>query len=270
MSGPTILLTNDDGIDSVGFQRVYDALADLGDVVAVAPARNRSAVGRAIEPDAKIHEHPLGYAIEGTPAACVVAGVTALDLEVDLVVSGINKGANLGTPILTRSGTIGAAIEAAYMGIPAIAASMYIPFERIEGDFYDHRSAPEEFDVAARATRFLVDRLLDGALDGADYFNLNAPSTDEVTTERIRATLPAIGYYTVAERDGDSLSLRDRQFELLYTDGIDHEPQSDRAAIAAGEISVSPLVLPTRSLDIDALSPFHGALADFGERHNTE
>lgn len=258
MAEPVILLTNDDGIDSVGFRRLYEELADVGDVTAVAPAANRSAVGRSIDPQVGISDHELGYAIEGTPAACVVCGLTALDIEPDLVVSGINKGANLGEAVLGRSGTVAAAIEAAYMNVPAIAVSMYIPFDRIEGDFHGYTTEPKEFDAAAATTRRLVE-LADGGrlFDIADYFNVNAPISTELAEPTIRVTRPAPGYHTEASRDGDALLVRDRQFERIYSGEFDMSPETDRGTVATGRISVSPLTLPSQGVsdsDLTALA----------------
>lgn len=245
MSSPTIMLTNDDGIDSVGFQRLYDELDQLGDVVAVAPAVNRSAVGRSIESEVRIEAHPLGYAVHGTPSACAVVGATGLDIDPDMVVSGINKGANLGSAMLGRSGTVGAAIEAAYLGLPAIAVSMYVPFERIQGAFYDYRPEPHEYDVAAMTARFLVDRAqTTGMFERFDYLNVNTPLTDDIDTPELRVTRPADGYFTVAEGDGDEMTLRDRQFELLYTGDVGGDTHTDRGALAERAISISPLALP--------------------------
>lgn len=249
MSEPVILATNDDGIDSAGFRRLVEALEPVGDVVGVAPAGNRSAVGRSIDAEVSVEEHPLGYVVEGTPASCVVSGITALGVDPDIVLSGINKGANLGAAILGRSGTVAAAIEAAYLGVPAIAVSMYIPFERIEGEFHDYRADPVQFAYAARSAAALTRGWLDGdAFDHIDYLSVNTPMADGADRPRTRITSPAGGYLTTAEAEGDRLVLRDRQFELLYTGDIDSGAETDRAAIADGDISVSPLRLPNQSI----------------------
>lgn len=249
MATPTILLTNDDGIDSVGFTRLYTALDEVADVVAVAPATNRSAVGRSIASDARVEEHELGYALHGTPASCVVAGVTALEVDPDLVVSGINKGANLGRPILGRSGTVAAAIEAAYMDLPAIAVSMYIPFDRIEGDFHEHEPDGAKFSIATETIQALIERHFERSLfAGIDYLNVNTPEAGSDQDPTLRVTRPAEGYYTIAEPEGDRLAFRDRQFEMLYTGELEDGHDTDRQAIAEGDVSISPLSLPARSV----------------------
>lgn len=250
MDEPTIVVTNDDGIDSVGFRRLYRALSTLGEVVAVAPSGDRSAVGRSIDQSTPIEDHPLGYAVDGTPAACVLAATSALDLDPDVLVSGINKGANLGTSVLTRSGTVSAAIEAAYLGRPAIAVSTYIPFERIEGDFWDYQADPAAFDLAAATATGLVAGAIDGRLfDGVDYYNVNVPMSDAVDEPSIAVTVPADGYHTEAELEEGQVVFTDRQFEMLYAGEVEDGVETDRGAIAADAVSVSPLRLPSRPVD---------------------
>ncbi|MFW6448664.1 MAG: 5'/3'-nucleotidase SurE [Halobacteriota archaeon] len=254
MGDPTIVVTNDDGIDSVGFGRLFDALAPLGEVVAVAPASDQSAVGRSIDMVNDISEHPLGYAVDGTPAACAITAITALDLDPDLLVSGINKGANLGSAALTRSGTVSAAIEAAYLGTPAIAVSTYIPFERIEGDFRDYEADPSEFDLAARVARGLLRGVEGDLFDGVDYYNVNVPMTGAVSSPTVAVTSPAPGYHTEAELDGNRVVFRDRQFEHLYAGRVEDGLSTDRGAIARDAVSVTPLRLPTRGLEATELT----------------
>jgi 5'-nucleotidase len=110
MDEPSILLTNDDGIESAGLRALYDVLTGVGDVTVVAPAEDQSAVGRSLSHDVTVREHDLGYAIEGTPADCSVAGLGSLAPDTDIVVAGCNQGANLGSYVLGRSGTVSAAV----------------------------------------------------------------------------------------------------------------------------------------------------------------
>ncbi|MFP4590718.1 MAG: 5'/3'-nucleotidase SurE [Halobacteriales archaeon] len=260
MDDPTIVVTNDDGIDSAGFRRLYDALSPLGTVVAVAPVSDQSAVGRSIDMVTGIEEHPLGYVVEGTPAACALAAVSALELDPDVLVSGINKGANLGSSVLTRSGTVSAAIEAAYLGTPAIAVSTYIPFERIEGDFRDYEPSVDEFDLAARVAHGLVRGVDAGLFDGVDYYNVNVPMTAAVSSPTVAVTAPADGYHTEAEVDGDQIVFQDRQFEHLYAGRVDDGLATDRGAIAEDAVSVTPIRLPTQGLDATERSAVERAI----------
>jgi len=122
-----ILITNDDGIQSPGLRALADALRDLGRVVVVAPDRERSAISHALTlhaPLRAVAHAPDWWAIDGTPTDCVNLGIHGLLKETpDLVVSGINLGANLGDD-LTYSGTVAAAMEATLMGVPAMAVSL--------------------------------------------------------------------------------------------------------------------------------------------------
>src|SRR6056297_4327728 len=147
-----ILLTNDDGIDSPGIRALYEALQDVGNVTTVAPATDQSAVGRAMSYEVEVEEHELGYAVEGTPSDRVVAGLAELGPYPDIVVSGCNEGANIGAYVLGRSGTVSAAVEAAFFGVPAVAASLHVPQEEWPRD-----TTVEEYSEVAEAVRYLVE-----------------------------------------------------------------------------------------------------------------
>ena len=126
-----ILLTNDDGIMAPGILAMRRALAEMGDVTVVAPTTPQSAIGHAITLTVPIRIHrvtlgdgAVGYGVEGRPADCVKLAVLELMPErPELVVSGVNLGANVGINVL-YSGTVAAAVEAAFYGIPAVAASV--------------------------------------------------------------------------------------------------------------------------------------------------
>ncbi|MFC4406178.1 5'/3'-nucleotidase SurE [Haloarchaeobius iranensis] len=249
-----ILLTNDDGIESPGFKTLYDSLSELGDVTAVAPATDQSAVGRAISSTVDIAEHELGYAIEGTPADCVVAGLQSICPDPDLVVSGCNKGANLGHYVLGRSGTVSAAVEAAFFGVPAIAASLYVPIDPDEDREWTDVDVPEsKYDEATRATTYLVEHALGaGVFDNADYLNLNAPVPDYCTGD-IEITRPSHMYDMDATVDNGIASLHDRVWERMAAGEIPDPEGTDRRAVVDGHISVSPLTAPHTTEHHDAL-----------------
>jgi 5'-nucleotidase len=249
---PRFLLTNDDGIDSPGFRALYDTLTDLGEVVAVAPADDRSAVGRAMSNDVTVTEHELGYAIHGTPADCTVAGLESLCPDVDMVVSGCNKGANLGAYVLGRSGTVSAAVEAAFFDVPAIAVSQYVP-EPEEGDWWDLADDPADYDAAADATHFLVEHAVDaGVFEQADYLNVNAPWGSDTPAE-MAITRPSTLYDMDAERNGDTITLHDRVWDRMGSGDIPDPAGTDRRAIVDGAISVSPLTAPHTTRHHEAL-----------------
>ena len=196
-------------------------------MTAVAPADDQSAVGRQLSADVELFEHELGYAVEGTPADCVIAGLGALDLNPDIVVSGCNHGANLGAYVLGRSGTVSAAVEAAFFDVPAIAASVYFPAGDIS--FEDFSPDPVHFDEAARSVRYLVEHASNaGVFETADYLNVNAP-------------LPPV-------------TIHDRIWELMASGSVPDPEGSDRRAVIEGRVSVSPLTAPHTTTEHEALS----------------
>jgi len=126
--GPVILVTNDDGVRSEGIETLADAMKGLGTVYVVAPDRERSAAGHSLTLSHPLRVEKLGtrvWSVDGTPTDCVNLGVNGIlrGKRIDLLVSGINKGANLGDDI-TYSGTVSAAIEGTLLGIPSVAVSL--------------------------------------------------------------------------------------------------------------------------------------------------
>lgn len=244
-----VLLTNDDGIDSPGLHALYDALSSFADVTIVAPADDQSAVGRAISERVTIEPHERGYAVGGTPADCVIAGLKALELSPDVVVSGCNRGANLGTYVLGRSGTVSAAIEAALFDVPSLAVSLYIP----DGE-WPRETVPDDYREAVRSTSYLVrGGLRDGLFGEADYLNVNAPLPD-ASRGRMQVTRPSSVYAVTAEEDDDGIRLRDRTWSLMRDGASDDPPGTDRRAVVDGYVSVSPLSPPTAAVDGSSLA----------------
>jgi 5'-nucleotidase len=256
-----ILLTNDDGIDSVGFRALYDALSSVADVTAVAPAEDRSAVGRQMSTDVLVEEHRLGYAIHGTPADCTVVGLEALCPDVDMVVAGCNKGANLGAYVLGRSGTVSAAVEATFFGVPAIAVSLYVPSH--EGPWQELATDPEDFRPATDAARYLAAHALEaGVFDGADYLNVNAP-LEAVENPEMRITEPSTMYDMTARADGeDRITLHDRVWDRMRDDDLPDPEGTDRRVIVDGHVSVSPLLAPHPTKHHEALDGLAAAYRD--------
>lgn len=241
MDDPDILVTNDDGIDSPGFQALYEGLSEVGSVTAVAPADDQSAVGRTMSQRVSVSDHEYGYAIDGTPVDCVVAGLSSLCPETDLVVAGCNRGANMGAGVLGRSGTVSAAVESAFHGVPGIATSLYVP----SPDWEKSESLPDEwYEPAVDATTYLVDRAFGrGLFEKADYLNINAPTTRFYTGE-MTITRPSLVYEVAAEQDGDQIDIVNPIWEKLASGDIPDSEGTDRRAILEGKISVSPLQAP--------------------------
>jgi len=258
---PEVLLTNDDGIDAAGIQALESGLSEIADVTVVAPATDQSKVGRQTSTDVVIEKRNGGVALTGTPADCVIAGLQEFCPNPDLVVSGCNRGANLGGYVLGRSGTVSAAVEAAFHGVPAIAASLYVPVDDVA--FEDAEVEERHYEEAVRATKFLVEHAITaGVFEHADYLNVNAPvpegdlaATDDPVDgpAPMRITSPSHRYEMDAVRDGDTVRLEDRIWQLMAEGDIDEEPGTDRHAVLDGAVSVSPLTAPHTTEHHEAL-----------------
>ena len=267
MAAPEILLTNDDGIESTGFRVLYDALSEIADVTAVAPAADKSAVGRAMSHEVEVHDHELGYAIEGTPADCVVAGFQALVPDADMVVAGCNQGANLGAYVLGRSGTVSAAVEAAFFEVPAMAVSLYVPV-REDTSYSDVDVDYDAYSNAARAARYLAEHATEaGVFDRADYLNVNAPvpDPDRDGPAPMEITEPSTSYMMDAERHGNEVTLHDRIWERMADGDIPDPEGTDRRAVVDGKVSVSPLTAPHTTEHHDALDALAETFGDAAE-----
>jgi len=252
MDEPEILLTNDDGIEATGLRRLRDGLSAVGEVTVVAPADDQSAVGRALSGSVTVRDHELGYEIEGTPADCVVAGLEALVPGADLVVAGCNRGANLGAYNLGRSGTVSAAVEATFFGVPAIAVSLYVPVA--ENTAYESVDVGTgEYDEAVRAALYLADHGANaGVFEQADYLNVNAPVPGEATGE-MAVTRPSRVHEMAATRDGETVSLVDNIWGMMARGDVPDPEGTDRRAIVEGRVSVSPLTAPHTTEHHEAL-----------------
>ncbi len=225
-----ILVTNDDGVQSPGLRALAAAMAELGQVVVVAPDRNRSAVGHALTLDQPLRAEeikPAVFAVDGTPTDCVYLGIHGLiQQRPGLVVSGINRGSNVGDDI-TYSGTVSAALEAALMGLPAFAVSL----DLLDFDPQALRRA------AAFATRLARKILLQG-LPAETFLNVNIPARAEHGVQVTRQGKRLYGETVVRNQDP-----RGRNYYWIGGAHNGHEnlPGSDCNALAAGMISVTPL-----------------------------
>ena len=239
-----VLLTNDDGIEAEGLQVMRAALSALASVrlAVIAPDGNRSAMARSITTrrplwvtEVPFSDGTVGYASDGTPVDCVRLASLGLvqDFAADLVVSGINHGANLGDDI-TYSGTVAAALEGVVLGLPAIAVSQQsgaraLDF-RFDGGF--------GFEVAAAFVARLVERIEDVPLPGRTLLNINVPAG---TPSGVEVTSLGKRIY----RDELKLEREEehrRRYWIYGADpGFHDEPGTDLAAVAAGRIAVTPI-----------------------------
>lgn len=235
-----ILLTNDDGVNAAGLLAAFRQLSTIGEVLVVAPDRERSAIGhgitvhkplRAFELDPKI-SGMRGWSVTGTPVDCVKIGLESLLSDPPtIIVSGINAGSNLGTDIL-YSGTVSAAMEGVIEGYPAMALSL----DCKEGD------TDCQYDLAAQIGAVLAQYLAD-TISQVTLLNVNIPN---IPREQIRGLkITCLGkrrYRDTIERRVDP---RGRAYFWLagqVVDSLDEE-ESDVFAIRNGFVSVTPIHL---------------------------
>jgi len=239
-----ILLSNDDGYRAEGILCLARYLRELGEVVMVAPELNRSGASNSLTLDAPLRvtrvENDV-YFVNGTPTDCVHLAVTGLlDDEPDMVISGINDGANLGDDVL-YSGTVAAAMEGRFLGLPALAVSMV---SRGEG----------HFETAGRVTLELVRRLVDRPLPQDSILNLNVPDVPESELTGWVAT--RLGHRHRAEPVIRSEDPRGRPIYWVGAAGpeADAGPGTDFHAISQRQVSITPLQVDlTRHAELPGL-----------------
>ncbi len=258
-----VLLTNDDGIEADGLQTLRRALLRVPgiELVVIAPDGNRSAMARSITTmrplwveEIAFDDGTMGYATDGTPVDCVrLANLGLVEgFEAELIVSGINHGANLGDDI-TYSGTVAAALEGVILGLPAIAVSQQSSAR--EMDF--RLSDSFDFDEGARFVARVVEEIDDVPLPRGTLLNVNCPAGDatgvQVTRlgKRIYRDELTLHRPRAAERSPG----RRRGYWVYGRDhGFHDEPGTDLAAVAAGDIAVTPLHFDlTDAAGMDAL-----------------
>jgi len=226
---PRILVTNDDGVNSEGIHALAESLTPLGDITVVAPIQEASAIGHALtlrRPLRLEHIRSNVYAVDGTPTDCVnVAIAHVLNGKPDLIVSGINKGWNLGDDV-TYSGTVSGALEGALLGIPSIAIST-----QNKGNHF-------EFAPSARAASMMAGAVLERGMPKFTLLNINVPFGPN---KGFRATVQARrNHVTVVNKRIDP---RDRAYYWIEEGENDWEPhdRSDYQAVRDGYISITPL-----------------------------
>jgi 5'-nucleotidase len=245
---PHILLTNDDGVSSIGLWAAYDALKPIADVTVVAPASQQSAVGRSIsifEPlraTQVVINGEKAWAVAGKPTDAVIIGLYSLNLKPTMVVSGINIGENLSTESIMTSGTVGAALEASNQGTKGIAFSLQV---EDQGDkFDDPRDHDSSFDAAKKVVRDVVERVLKHGFDkDTDVFNVNIPSTVKGGYEVTRLAHKL--FHTGVEK---RLDPRGRPYFWINGPLVeDAEEGTDVHAIRKGNVSITPITLDCTS-----------------------
>lgn len=248
-----ILLSNDDGIHARGLHELYRHLKKLGEVWVVAPTVEKSTTGHSLTihkplrliPMASMFPFPIKgkaadrvFAATGSPADCVYLGVREVmkGLKPDLVVSGINRGANLGQDVY-YSGTVSAAREACIMGIPAIAVSMSVDFSKLVNSENIH------YETAGRMTVDVVRKVPLKDIPFHTLLNLNVPSVPFGKVKGLILSQQGFRYY-----GGTILKRRDHRGKHYYWvggqyRGYKEQPGSDCDTLARGYASLTPLKL---------------------------
>ena len=190
-----ILISNDDGVFAPGILAAKQAVEDLANVTVVAPDENNSSVGRRMTlfkhleiKTVELEDGSEAYSVSGSPADAVIVGAEyVMDDKPDLVITGINQGVNISCDI-TSSGTVCAAFEAVSLGIPAIAASLFMdPKTSYKQDENGEWYLDYDFSLAKRVLHDIVLKIInEGFPDGVDLFNLNVPSNYE--SEEVKIT----------------------------------------------------------------------------------
>lgn len=244
-----ILISNDDGYRARGIRVLREALTGLADLTVMAPDRNKSGAGHSLTLDVPVRVGRLEenvYFVTGTPTDCVHLAISGFfDFEHDMVVSGINDGENLGDDVL-YSGTVAAAVEGRFLGLPTVAISQCRP----SGAGRPH------FETAGRVARRIVAHLLARPLDRSMILNINVPDLPYEALKGIQTT--RLGF---RHRSEPVLKAQDPRGRPVYWvgpsgPGEDAGPGTDFHAVAHGYVSVTPL-----QVDLTR----HAALREVGE-----
>ncbi len=240
-----ILLSNDDGYHAAGLAALAHRVGELADIVIVAPDRNQSGSSHSLTLDnpLRVGRTEAGvYFVNGTPTDCVHLAITGLlDDEPDMVVSGVNHGANLGDDVL-YSGTVAAAIEGRFLGLPAIAVSL------VSDDI-------ENLDSAARAVAWLLQKLQADPLPADTILNVNVP---DLPFEQLRGfAATRLGF---RHRSEAVVPQADPKGRMVYWvgpagAGEDAGPGTDFHAVEHGKVSITPLQVDlTRHAAVNSLA----------------
>ena len=227
-----ILLSNDDGYSAPGLLALAEALCPLAEVTVVAPERNRSGASNSLTLDRPLRVARAAngfYFVDGTPTDCVHLAITGLlEREPDMVFAGINHGANLGDDTI-YSGTVAAATEGRFLGLPAVAISLA------------SHAAPHHFETAARIAVALFERIRDEPLPADTILNVNVP---DVPLERIRGFQSTrLGQRHKAEPVVKTTDPRGREIYWVGAAGPEQDagPGTDFHAVRGNHVSVTPL-----------------------------
>ncbi|MDQ2068315.1 5'/3'-nucleotidase SurE [Natronospira bacteriovora] len=240
-----ILVSNDDGYLATGIRVLAAELATIARVVVFAPDRNRSGASNSLTLDRPLRIHETGpgvFCVEGTPTDSVHVAITGLlDKQPDMVVSGINEGGNLGDDVL-YSGTVSAAMEGRFLGLPAIAVSLVI-------------NGGGHYETAARVVLELIARMKRDPLPADTILNVNVPDLPYDALRGFEAT--RLGHRKRAEAVVRDTDPRGRTVYWIGPAGGEEDagPGTDFHAVRSGAVSVTPLQVDlTRYSAIDQIA----------------
>ncbi|MCG8055658.1 MAG: 5'/3'-nucleotidase SurE [Candidatus Thiodiazotropha endolucinida] len=226
-----ILLSNDDGYQATGLMMLAEQLSEVGDIVVVAPDQDRSGASNSLTLVNPLRARTMenGFIrVDGTPTDCVHLAITGLlEQEPDLVVSGINAGPNMGDDVL-YSGTVAAATEGRFLGLPAVAISM-------------NSHNPQHFETGAQVAEILVRRLIEAPLSESVILNVNVPDIPYTELQGIVST--RLGHRHKAEPVVKSHDPRGNTIYWVGPAGAEQDagPGTDFHAVRQGYVSVTPL-----------------------------
>jgi len=242
-----ILLSNDDGIHSPGIHILAETLRSIGDVYIIAPDRERTAASHALTLHKPLRIEEIGdrvYSVNGTPTDCVNLAINGiLPGRPDIVVSGINKGGNLGDDV-TYSGTVSAAFEGTLLGVPSFAISQVA-----EGNY--------KFETAARIALYLTLLIKEESLPPGVLLNVNVPNLDMKDIKGVKITRQGKRVYdenSIIEK----IDPRGKKYYWIGGSRLSWEKteDSDFSAIEKGMVSITPLRLDLT--EYNALKTLHG------------
>lgn len=243
-----ILLSNDDGVFAPGINALYEEIAQIADVSVVAPDRDRSAAGKSLTLTRPLRTRTLdnGFVmVEGTPTDCVYLALKGLLKEKpDMVIAGINAGANLGDDVL-YSGTVAAASEGRFLGYPAIATSLVGP------------GGTQRYKDAAKVVKQVVQRVIDHPLPADTILNVNIPDLPLENMKGIK-----VSRLGMRHQSEEMICDEDPRGKTIYWVGLagsprDAAPDTDFAAIDNGFVSLTPI-----QMDLTAYNKM-GSVADW-------
>ncbi|MFX1293767.1 MAG: 5'/3'-nucleotidase SurE [Promethearchaeota archaeon] len=250
-----ILLTNDDGVHSPGFLALKKELNTFRSLLLIGPSEQRSWISKAVTrfekvkvQKVKLEDGSDAFAIQGTPVDAIIIGLFVISEQFPkLVISGINTGANAGNAFIFSSGTVGAAIEAAMVGIPSIAVSLVPPY-------LNYTFIEENFRIAAQLTKKFAQRILKyGLPSSVNLINLNVPYNATMKTEIIITNIAKLHYGCILEKST-------KENEFVFTKKMDStkgakynlQPGTDAYTIfIENKISITPV-------NIDLTGNLHG------------